>query len=266
MVTLTSLRASYAADLLFIVTLGFAKLSMTVLFRNLTEQGRSQRLHRAAAMFIGVWMLVSFLAQVFSCSTPNVWDFLPEHCYNRVCQSYGLPWLNSWNPDRLASGMPLVRFISWRMWCSSSFRSASSSIFKCRSQRKYWFWAALACAYCKLFISYTDRAFKANSTSDIGVAVAQISFTNAFSSDDFILNYWRWALVAQISMCITILTSCLPYIRPLLASFPSGMLMADEVRRRGDVTTRASKYYKASGQGYILQNVDSRGNQEHPVG
>lgn len=80
---------------------------------------------------------------------------------------------------------------------------------------------------------------------DIAVTVAQISYTAAFRSSDITLQLWKWTLCAQIVQCITIVTSCVPYLRPLLEGMQSGMYMSDELRRRG--ITAAHGGYDQSG-------------------
>ena len=60
----------------------------------------------------------------------------------------------------------------------------------------------------------------------------QIALTPAFGSVNPTRDLWKWTLMAQIVQCITILTSCVPYLRPVFEAIPSGLLGADELRRR----------------------------------
>ena len=39
--------------------------------------------------------------------------------------------------------------------------------------------------------------------------------------------------MTQVVQCITIATSCVPYLRPLLKAYPSGMFKNDDARRKG---------------------------------
>jgi hypothetical protein len=43
---------------------------------------------------------------------------------------------------------------------------------------------------------------------------------------------WEFVMSTQIVQCVTIVTSCIPYLRGLLESLPSGMYLSDELRRR----------------------------------
>jgi hypothetical protein len=69
--------------------------------------------------------------------------------------------------------------------------------------------------------------------SDIIATAIQLAYTPAFNDPNTTRALWKWTLTAQVIECVTILTSCVPYLRPLLESLPSGMYGADEFRRRG---------------------------------
>ena len=62
---------------------------------------------------------------------------------------------------------------------------------------------------------------------------AQLVFTSAFNSPNPTRDIWQWTLIAQVVQCVTIITTCIPYLKPLLESYPSGMYISDEIRRRG---------------------------------
>jgi len=70
-------------------------------------------------------------------------------------------------------------------------------------------------------------------------------------------DLWKWTLLTQIIECITILTSCVPYLRPLLESLPSGMYGADEFRRRG--TASELGYSRNKSGSYQLSSSHSNG-------
>ena len=68
---------------------------------------------------------------------------------------------------------------------------------------------------------------------DIGAAAAQIAFAPTLNSPNVSKDLWPWILILQVVECVTIVTSCLQYLRQLLETIPSGMYMSDELRRRG---------------------------------
>lgn len=80
------------------------------------------------------------------------------------------------------------------------------------------------------------------------MTVVQLIYTSAFHSPDITLHLWKWTLCTQIAQCITIITSCVPYLRPLLEGMQSGMYMSDELRRRGIMAADDSGYSRSGGE------------------
>lgn len=79
-----------------------------------------------------------------------------------------------------------------------------------------------------------------------------MAYLDGFSSDNPTRDLWKWTLLTQIIACITILTSCVPYLRPLLESLPSGLYGSDELRRRG--TPSELGYSRSKSGSYQLSN------------
>ena len=67
--------------------------------------------------------------------------------------------------------------------------------------------------------------------------------------------------MTQIIQCITIITSCVPYLRSLLEHVPSGMYSADELRRKGVNTAGVLGYKKSGSEWYKLSSSTSKTSQ-----
>ncbi|KAL1653039.1 hypothetical protein SLS61_004285 [Didymella pomorum] len=91
---------------------------------------------------------------------------------------------------------------------------------------------------------------------DVVATAIQMAYIDGFSSANPTRDLWKWTLVTQIIECITILTSCVPYLRPLLESIPSGLYGSDEIRRRG--TPSEVGYSRRKGGSYQLSSTDSK--------
>lgn len=86
--------------------------------------------------------------------------------------------------------------------------------------------------------------------SDVIATAIQLIYTKAFNSSDPTKDLWPWILISQLIQCITIVTSCVPYLKSLLVSFPSGLFMSDEIRRKGtNSSVRRRRYALHSMQG-----------------
>ena len=83
-----------------------------------------------------------------------------------------------------------------------------------------------------------------------------MAYLQGFASANPTKDLWKWTLVTQIIECITILTSCVPYLRPLLESVPSGLYGSDELRRRGTPSERG--YSRGKSGSYQLSSSTSK--------
>lgn len=88
-----------------------------------------------------------------------------------------------------------------------------------------------------------------------------MAYLSGFSSPNPTQDLWRWTLITQIIECITILTSCVPYLRPLLESLPSGLYGSDELRRRG--TPSELGYSRSKSGSYQLSSSHSNTKSPH---
>jgi hypothetical protein len=83
--------------MLYIATLGFAKLSIISLLMILTASKMHRNLGLALAGFIALWAVFSICVSAFQCGTTDPWRFLgnEEVCFNIVCHSLAIkssPW------------------------------------------------------------------------------------------------------------------------------------------------------------------------------
>jgi hypothetical protein len=81
-------------------------------------------------------------------------------------------------------------------------------------------------------------------------------YLQGFESANPTKDLWKWTLLTQIVETITILTSCVPYLRPLLESVPSGLYGTDELRRRGTPSERG--YSRGKSGSYQLSGSTSK--------
>lgn len=91
---------------------------------------------------------------------------------------------------------------------------------------------------------------------DIVATAVQMVYLDGFTSPNPTKALWKWTLLAQIIECITIITSCVPYIRPLLESVPSGLYASDNLRRRG--TSSEHGVSRSKNSSYQLCSIASR--------
>lgn len=96
---------------------------------------------------------------------------------------------------------------------------------------------------------------------DIIATAVQMAYLYGFSSPNPTRDLWKWTLLTQIIECITILTTCVPYLRPLIESIPSGMYGSDELRRRGTPSELGYSRNK-SGSYQLSSNASKSGGEK----
>lgn len=102
-----------------------------------------------------------------------------------------------------------------------------------------------------LYVLMTDEM--SNMYTDFESVVAAVIFqlivTNGrLNSLDSTFDYWPIAVSMSISECLSIVTACIPYLKPFMDSLESGRIRGDNVHPR-DTSSQASKYgvYRRSG-------------------
>ena len=52
-------------------------------------------------------------------------------------------------------------------------------------------------------------------------------------TSDATFDYWPLVITAEVIQCLAIVTACIPYLKPFMESMESGLIRADDLRRRG---------------------------------
>ena len=52
-------------------------------------------------------------------------------------------------------------------------------------------------------------------------------------TSDATFDCWPFVVTAEVIQCLAILTACIPYLKPFMESMESGLIRADDLRRRG---------------------------------
>ncbi|PSN69516.1 hypothetical protein BS50DRAFT_664532 [Corynespora cassiicola Philippines] len=215
-------KSEYASKLLYLATLTLAKLSIISLLMILTASDLHRKLGITIAVFIALWGFISEFVAAFQCECHTPWEII--------------------GPNR--KRYDLVAF--WKTMCVVNMLTDLALI--------------MFPVHIMLTLQMNSRkkvtiiTFFGARSLDIVATAIQLAYTPGFASPNPTRDLWKWSLMTQVIQCITILTSCIPYLRPLLESIPSGMYGADELRRRG---TSSDSYGRSrSGASYKLTSTN----------
>jgi len=73
----------------------------------------------------------------------------------------------------------------------------------------------------------------------VAAVACQLFYSNQPVSDPA-FDLWPASISTQVVQCLSITTACIPYLKPFLDSLESGLMRADDLRRRGG--TSAGSY------------------------
>ncbi|KAF1960760.1 hypothetical protein CC80DRAFT_544155 [Byssothecium circinans] len=218
-------KAEYANKLLYIATLALAKLSIISLLMILTASDLHRILGIGLTVLIALWGIVSEFVAAFQCGTTQPWRFIgmETRCLSMLAFWRSVGALN------MATDLCLIMF-PVHVICTLQM---------------------------SLGKKITILGFFGARSLDIIATAIHISYVPAFDSPNPTRALWKWTLLAQIIECITILTSCVPYLRPLLESLPSGLYGADELRRRGTPSELGYSRNRSKDDSYKLSSTKS---------
>ncbi|KAF4629830.1 hypothetical protein G7Y89_g8316 [Cudoniella acicularis] len=196
------LKLLYAAGILTIPTLVSIKISIILFIRGLGPMQVHAVISKVFGVSLLVWGVASVFGWAFQCHAP-FWRPIDNVCPNI------LPFWNSVSSINVITDVLLILWPSWIVWNLHAALSRRVLIISLFSTR----FLVIACTATQLVFTNSDLA------SDVG--------------SDPSFNLWKVIVCVQILLATSIMTACIPYLLPFLESLESGMLGADDLRRRG---------------------------------
>lgn len=192
------LKSEHAANIFFIASLFFAKFSVIIFIKSLAQFYK--RVVFCLEIGIILWAVSALIITLFQCKLPEPWNYLGNSCIDRVAFWTYFSITNILTDCALIAVMILI---ASRIQTSSSKKILVMGVFGSR-----------------IFV--------------VPAVACQIYFSNkSLNSTDPTFAMWQAVVVAEIVQCLSIVTACVPYLKPFLDSLESGQLRADDLRRRG---------------------------------
>ncbi|CAD6571497.1 MAG: hypothetical protein ASARMPREDX12_008311 [Alectoria sarmentosa] len=192
-------KATFATDITYTTTLITSKLSVIWFLHTLTLQRVHNHLRRALGLLVIAWGVSGLFAIAFQCPVPDTWQVLSQRCFHQV---------SFWNYLAVSNIVIELALITLPI--------AILRHVQMHPRRKV---TIIACFAARIFV--------------IGAIVAQLVFQNRGSgSEDRTFTAWSAAVCALFVQSLSIVTACVPYLKPLLVALQSGMIRPDDIRRR----------------------------------
>ncbi|POR39145.1 Uncharacterized protein TPAR_00654 [Tolypocladium paradoxum] len=229
----SSRGSEYAAHILFIAVLHFAKLSVAVTIWNMAPHNRRCAAVATSAAIV-LWAVSATITVLFQCYFPEPWNYSTGQCIHRV---------RTWNHlDEGSVVAPIAAF-----WTYYSIGNIATDL-------------AITCIMVELVRNVqTSRSKKALVIGVFGsrlfiipAVICHIYFFNrAVNSSDSAFdtfNMWQPTIIMQVIQCLNIVTTCIPYLKPFLDSLESGRMSTGDLLQTINANSGSSKSGPGSGQ------------------
>ncbi|KAI1409820.1 hypothetical protein F5Y13DRAFT_181693 [Hypoxylon sp. FL1857] len=191
------LKAEYASVPLQILTFALVKWSIAIFIEHLSPNAIHQRIDLGLRVLVGLWLISGSLTSLFQCALPSPWDFLDStRCIDRRAWWTYIVVLNIVTEVGI---IILYLLIIWKLQIARSKKVIVLSIFLTR-----------------IFV--------------IATAAVQLAiFYSAFPDPDVTQSMWLPVILNQVVICVSILTACLPYLKPFMESLESGIVRVENI-------------------------------------
>ncbi|KAK2591188.1 hypothetical protein QQS21_011122 [Conoideocrella luteorostrata] len=207
------LKCGYANDLLYITALGLAKVSSAATTINIAHRKHKTIIHGIGLVTL-LWAATGLIVVLFQCQVPAPWDYLGRKCINR----------------------PLF----WTYFCVVNIVTdlAIIAVMVENIRKIQTTWAKKA-----LVISVFGSRILVAPAIGFQIAYADRSLT----TNDPTFDMWQWSIIMALVQCLSILTICIPNLKPFLDSLESGQIRIDDLRRKGKSSSNGYGSYQRSG-------------------
>ncbi|KAJ5746114.1 hypothetical protein N7520_011296 [Penicillium odoratum] len=182
------MKALYASNILFIISMCCSKLAIMFFIRNLTPAALDRRFALGLGIFIVVWTVVGVFTAAFQCHVPIPWDYLQSQCFNRGA------WWNFLGVTNILSEAGII---------------AQALLVVVRVQADIHKKAVLGSVFClRIFVA-------------IAIICQLVYASQTKSSADSSWDTWTVAVSTQMTQALSIITACSPQFKPVLDSLQS---------------------------------------------
>ncbi|OAQ64781.1 hypothetical protein VFPPC_06008 [Pochonia chlamydosporia 170] len=207
------LKGEYATDLLYIASLGLAKVSTAATVVNIAARKHRSLIYGVGALILA-WAVTGFIVILFQCQLPAPWDFISKKC--------------------------IARPAFWKYFCVMNIITDLALIGimveNIRGIQTTWSKKVLVIGVFGSRIFVTPALIFQIVYSDKSLTTADPTF-----------DMWEWSIIMAVVQCLSILTICIPNLKPFLDSLQSGQIRIDDLRRQGKSSSNGYGSYQRSG-------------------
>ncbi|PWY92300.1 hypothetical protein BO70DRAFT_402206 [Aspergillus heteromorphus CBS 117.55] len=181
----------YSSDLLYILSLSIAKISVLQLLSRLTVNTLHRRISIWAMILVTMWTIPAFFVLVFRCGIHNPWKLENGHCMNSF-----LFWVAISPVDIITE---LIIFILPIYIVNPVQVIVSKKV--------------------TVVVAFSFRLFVILTT-----IIRLIYIRDGYPSPDMTYSGFKTTITTQCVLCVSLMSACIPCLKPFLDAFQTGML------------------------------------------
>ncbi|KAL8730062.1 MAG: hypothetical protein Q9181_004793 [Wetmoreana brouardii] len=187
-------KSLYAAGFLYIGTVSLVKLSICLLLNNLTPVQVHQTFIRVLGAFTVLWMISSFFVIGFRCHLASAWQTLENRCID-ITAFWAYYHIVNILTDLTLIGLP------WVIVSNLQVEARRKAII-------------IGCFAARILV--------------VAITILQIYYllNQSTRSRDITFDLWRVVLLGEVVLALSLLTACIPYLKPLMQALEIGMIRA----------------------------------------
>ncbi|KAK8122133.1 hypothetical protein PG984_010803 [Apiospora sp. TS-2023a] len=197
------LQADYAGTPLLLLSLTLIKWSLSAFVRQLSpNKDIEYRVDQGLSFIVGLWFVSAAVVGLFQCRLPKPWDYSQSH--NCIDRRFWWTYVASLNIITEVGYVLVYALVFRRIQVSRRRRFTLQAIFSTR-----------------LLVL-------------IPAVIQLLVFRNSYPSHDLTYDLWLPTVCNQIVACVSVVTACVPYLRPFMESIePDNVVQIDDEETSG---------------------------------
>ncbi|KAL8633775.1 hypothetical protein Q9189_000511 [Teloschistes chrysophthalmus] len=187
-------KSIYAGGFLYISVISLVKVSICLHLDSLTPVALQKSLIRGLGAFVCLWTIASIFAVAFQCRPPTPWQFMRGKCIDIT------GFWAAYDVVNVVTDVALV-LMPWKILSKLQVEAKRKAII-------------IGCFAARIFV--------------VAATIVQIYFLLNRTTGAYDLTYDPWivVLLAEIVLTLSIITACIPYLKPFMEALETGMIRA----------------------------------------
>ncbi|CAK42734.1 uncharacterized protein An16g01170, partial [Aspergillus niger] len=199
-------KVLYSSNILYVLALNLAKISVLLLLNRLAVNRWHKKILFWTSVLVGIWTVPVFFTLAFQCGVPEPWDASNGHCIDIILTQFAF-W----------AGISPIDIITELVICILPIYIVKpvQVIFGKKV-------TVVVAFFIRIFVVITTI-----------IRLIFMRYSKPYPSTDMNDAAFATTITTECVLCVSIMTACIPCLKPFLDAFDSGMLNVSLHKRIG---------------------------------